>query len=425
MSIWRLVSREIRYRSLDSLLGVAAVMMAVACLVAVTTLLRGHEQRITAITEESREGTLSLMRQVEDDYRKITTKLGYNVLVLHKDQDLAEFHAQGFASKYMPENFVYELAKSESMTVRHLLPTLHESRTWPEQDDLDVVVIGVRNEIPQTHLNPKKPLLEPVPKGAMRIGHVLQQKTGISVGDTVTFRGKSFTVDQTHGPRGNADDITLWIHLEEAQALFDREGQMNALMALSCHCDEASLAWIEDEFKRLLPETQILQLATEFNVREQARDRAEVLNVETAEDLVAQHAALRAQRESFAAWAVPTLTLGAVIWVALLALGNVRARTAEIGLWRALGLRTSQILGIFLSKALVLGLVGAVVGSGLGLVLGLAWSSWEGVAVSGALLHFPTLVGVLVAAPVLSMAASWLPALSAAQQDPADVLRRD
>lgn len=429
MTIWRIVLQELRYRKLDTVLAVVAVLIAVTCLVAVVTLLQGHRLQLTEIAEANKEDTLTLMREVEDDYRKITTKLGYNVLVLHKDQDLSEFFAQGYATRHMPEDFVYRLAKSKAVTVRHLLPTLHRALSWPERDNAPVVLIGVRSEIPLAHLNPKAPLLQPVEKGAMRVGHVLSESLNISVGDEVVFKGKSFEIDQVHQPRGNTDDITIWIHLEEAQELLGREGEMNALMALSCHCEGASIDWLKEEFARLLPETQIIQLASQTDVRAQARDRASALTGETQEDLIAYHAQLEEERASLAAWLIPVVVLGAAIWVGLLALGNVRNRTAEIGIWRALGVRTRLIASVFLLKAIVLGLAGALLGYAAGFALGLCWGQSEGVVLDAtrvsALFDPYLMTAVLVAAPLLTLVATWLPATAATLQDPAVVLRRD
>ena len=132
---------------------------------------------------------------------------------------------------------------------------------------------------------------------------------------------------------------------------------------------------------------------------------------------------------AFAAWLIPLVIVAAGVWVGLLALGNVRARSTEIGILRALGVRSRQVLSVFLGKAALLGVVGAVLGYACGFISGAAWSQWEGVPVSvenlGSLFDPVLLVGVLVLAPLLSCLASWIPALLAARQDPAVVLREE
>ena len=121
------------------------------------------------------------------------------------------------------------------------------------------------------------------------------------------------------------------------------------------------------------------------------------------------------------------------MWVGLLALGNVRARRTEIGILRAVGVRSGQVFLLFLGRAVLVGAVGAVVGYLVGFGLAVAWDARE--TTEGALASGPVgaaglfgpwlLVGVLLAAPLLSAAASLAPALLAAQEDPADILREE
>lgn len=427
-STWRLALREIRFRRGDFLLGALAVSAAVTTLVAATTLLKGHGEWTAQLADTHREETLSLMRSVEDDYRKITKDMGYNVLVLSKDQDVATYLSDGYASKLMPEDYVAKLATSEVMTVRHLVPTLHQRLNWTEQGDLPVILLGARSEYPLTHRTAKAPLVEAVEKGTMRIGHVLHEKLGINAGDSVTFLGKPFAVAQVNELRGNEDDITIWVHLEEAQTLLDRPDEINAIMALSCHCDDDSLEKIQNEICAILPDTQVLQLAVQSTARAKARNRASALTTETTEGQQTHQAALQHEREALAAWLVPLVMLGAILWVGFLMLGNVRTRRNEIGILRALGYRTPAILGLFMARALCMGLVGAFLGILAGFLVGGLWGQWDGIpAETLGLLPFDRslVIPVVIAAPVLACLASWLPAIIATRQDPADVLRHD
>jgi putative ABC transport system permease protein len=83
------------------------------------------------------------------------------------------------------------------------------------------------------------------------------------------------------------------------------------------------------------------------------------------------------------------------------------------------------IRAVFLGKAAVTGLVGAV--------LGLAAGLWAGAAMDGTVLRAPdlgllnttTILAALLGAPLLTLMASWLPASLAARQDPAVVLREE
>lgn len=429
MRLSRLVAREIAYRKLDFSLGVVAVVAAVTCLVATLTLLRAHAERMAEINAAKEEETSAAMHKLQDDYRVITKGLGYNVLIIHKDQDLGEFFSQGYASKRMPEQFVGKLAASEIMTIQHILPALYEKIPWPEQGDRIVIVIGVRGEVPHMRDNRKEPMLNPLGAGTIRVGYALHQAIGLQTGQTVRLLGRDFTVAETCPQQGNADDIAVWIPLNEAQELLGRPGEINAILALSCVCAEGNGQAVRREMARLLPETQVIELAPQATVRYQGRTRAATLSRETTEAEAAHHARLHQEREALAAWLVPVVVLGAVVWIGVLAFNNVRERKIEIGIWRALGFRSGQILGVFLIKAVLLGMVGALAGYATGFAAGAGWSAWDGIALSPArltrLFDPALLVTVLVAAPILAALASWIPAMAAAQQDPAAVLREE
>src|SRR5262245_12194865 len=145
MSLWRLITREILFRKLNFALALLSVLAAVGCLVAELTLLRRHdlqtahlvaqkEAETAARMKTMEEETAARMKALQDDYRKIMLNLGFNVLVLPKDQNLSDLFAEDFASKYMPEEYADRLGKSGVATINHLLPSLMQRVKWPEQE---------------------------------------------------------------------------------------------------------------------------------------------------------------------------------------------------------------------------------------------------------------------------------------------------
>jgi len=184
------------------------------------------------------------------------------------------------------------------------------------------------------------------------------------------------------------------------------------------------LSHIRGEIARVLPETQIIEFASQAIARAEARARAATEAENSLQRETEGRTKLRAEREALASVLVPVVMLGSAIWIGFLALANVRERRSEIGILRALGLRSRQILSIFLGKAVVVGLIGAVLGYFAGSLIGAAWRETPGaLPIKVALIDPRLLLSLLVAAPLLAALASWLPAMLAAQQDPADVLR--
>lgn len=415
MKLSRLILREIAYRKLNFGLGVFAVAVAVGCLVAELTVLRRHDLQTEEIVAAKEAETRARMAGLENDYRKLTLKMGFNVLILPKDQNLSDLYAEDYAAKYMPEEYATRLAKSRVATINHILPSLQQKVKWPERERT-ILLMGVRGEVYMQSAK-QKALLEAVAPGTMRVGHELARNLQLKAGDRATLMGREYTVAQINPERGNKDDITVWIDLAEAQDLLGRPGRINAILALDCTCDTIDrLSRIRAEIAKILPDTQIIEFSSQAIARAEARDRAASEAAAAVEQEKVSRAKLRAEREASAAILVPVALLGAAVWIGFLAFGNVRERAVEIGILRALGLRSWQVLVLFLSRALVTGLVGAAVGYAGGVLATMpAMPSFQ----------LRWLAAAVVGAPVLAALAGWLPAMVAARQDPAEVLSRE
>lgn len=425
MKLQRLIFREILHRKLNFALSVVSASVAVAGLVAALAILQKHDARTERIIAAKEAQTQQEMTKLQDDYRKLMLKMGFNVLILPKDQNLSDLYADDFASKYMPEEYATRLATSRVVTINHVLPSLQQKVKWPEHERT-VLLMGVRGEVYRQSAK-QKPLLEPVAAGTMVLGHELAVNLALKPGDKTRLMGREFTVAKINPERGNKDDITVWINLPEAQELLGKPGLINGILALDCTCDTLDrLARIRPEIARILPDTQIIEYASQALTRAEARQRAATEAQASLRREKENRARLRGEREALAAILVPVVVVGSGVWLGLLALANVRDRRGEIGILRALGLRSRQILCIFLGKAVVVGVAGAALGYVVGRAIGAAWrESPGGPPLTIAFLDARLLVLVLIAAPLLAALASWLPAMIATQQDPAEVLRAE
>ena len=425
MHFWHLVSREILYHKVNFAQGVVSAAVAVACLVGELTIIRREDAGTERILAAKEADMRVRMAALEDDYRKITKGLGFNVLILPREQNLSDLFAEDYASHSMPEEYVDRLAHSRVATIQHLLPSLQRKLKWPEVERT-IILAGVRGEVPILNADSKKPILEPVRAGTMVLGWELHRPLKLKVGDKVKLLGREFTVGKLHPERGTKDDITAWISLKEAQELLNEPGRINGILALECVCAAESLNKVRAEIGQVLPETQVIEFQSQMLARAEARQRAAAEAKAGIEHEKQGRARLRQTRAEFAAVAVPLVALASAVWIAFLSLANVRERRAEIGVWRALGLRSRQILVIFLTRASLMGAAGAVLGSGVGLIVGAGWGEGTSAALGRSPLLDPRLLLlVLVGAPLLAVLAGWLPALAAAQQDPAAVLNSE
>ena len=156
-------------------------------------------------------------------------------------------------------------------------------------------------------------------------------------------------------------------------------------------------------------------------VRAEARDRAAKEAKEAISAEIKHREDLRMENESFTAILLPLVLLTSAIWIVFLFIGNVRERKSEIGILRAIGVRESSIMQLFFQKAFIIGAIGAFTGYFLGIGAGIIW----GGIFSTTFFKLNIFVAVLILAPLLSLAAAYIPATIAARQDPAEVLKEE
>jgi putative ABC transport system permease protein len=130
---------------------------------------------------------------------------------------------------------------------------------------------------------------------------------------------------------------------------------------------------------------------------------------------------LKERRLAFAAVFVPLVVVVSVVWLAFLIWSNVRQRKTEIGILSAMGLPARSILFLFIGKAVIVGLAGSLVGFGAGVALVAVQGGAVATVVRSS--DIPLAAGYLLVAVLMSMVASWVPALMAARMDPAVSLR--
>ncbi len=399
MSILYLIFQEIRHRKLNSLLSLLSVSVAIACLTGAFTLLRAKQIQTTVAG-----------KALEDSTRKITKGLGFNIFILPKGQDINELYTEGTLTQTMLEENVTKLANTDIITINHLLPIIIKKIEWKDRNQT-IFVIGTRGEVTQREKALKKPLQEQIPKGKMMIGSLVASKQKLKVGDKVTLKEVSFEIMKINSERGNKEDSTVFIHLAEAQKMFGLQNLIHAIQALECNCATVDrIGEIQSDLEARLPGTQVIETTSTALARAKARTQAK----KSAENS-------KAQFEHFASILIPLILVASATWIGFLAFNNAAQRADEIGILRAIGVRSTQIMILFLGKAILFGFLGAIAGYNIGYSIAMIFNPLP--KESPSLFSWQTLLIALVTAPLLSMLGSWLPALLASQQDPAVVLQ--
>ncbi|MEI8242078.1 MAG: ABC transporter permease [bacterium] len=410
MSLLRLIGLELLHRRWSSLALVAVMALAAGSVSSQLLLLQEHARRTEELLAQKDRELKAMMVRLEDDFRKITLKLGFNLLILPEGMHPADLYDPQATPRFMPEEYASRLANSKLATINHVLPTLTRPIEWPEIGRR-IVLAGVPGEV-YIQSAGQKPLQARIAAGEMMVGHELWRGGKLKVGDNVQLLGRSFRIATLLPEKGNWDDLTAWIDLPAAQEMLGKKGEINVIMALECSCTPDRLAKIRAEIGSLMPGTQILELTSSAIARAEARSRAAEQAEASIRHEQAYQARLLQQRESFAAMVIPAAIGVAGAMTLTLMMLNVRQRRYEIGLLRAIGFRRRQILALFLGKALAV----AALGAALGLAGGLCAA--PGAAV-GRIVWLWTPLGMLG----VSLLAAWLPALMASQEEPAPLLQ--
>jgi putative ABC transport system permease protein len=109
---------------------------------------------------------------------------------------------------------------------------------------------------------------------------------------------------------------------------------------------------------------------------------------------------------------------------------SVLERTGQIGLMKALGMRSRDIAKLFRYEAAWIGFLGGLLGVGLGMLLGYLMNPWITKTLSlgnSSLLIFVwwQLAVLVLALVVVAIVAGWLPSRKAAKLDPIEALRTE
>ena len=449
LTLLGLVIREIQFRKWSFLLATFAVAAAAAMIFGSEALLRVEQRMTERFLQQKQEETeksilaheelvASAGAKLQDTVRKQMLTLGFNILILPKEVDIAKLHLDGSMTATMPYSYAEKLSNSNIVTVNHLLPSVTKRVRWTEQE-LDVVVNGTSGEIPIMHRALKQPMLDAVAPGQMVLGATIQQSLKLELGQKVTLLGREFTISKIQPERGSIDDMSLWIDLGAAQELLGMQNLIHAILALECECSGDRISDIRREIAEILPGTQVIERYSQALTRAEARSESkraaeEALAMAKTEGLATlnrdreQQMALLQQQQTLNSIIEPTVLVLTCCILAVLAFHNFRQRKSEIGLMRALGLGSASILGAFLGKAVLVGSLGGLTGViiGTGMIVGRIMRLQPSVSVME-IWNAASLTGIAIWIPILmillTVVASWLAAFQAIRQDAAIVLQ--
>jgi len=383
MTTSRLILKEILQRKLNFLLSLMAIVIAAALFVSFFT-----------TGEASKNETIRLMRDI-----------GFNLRIIPEKTNMEKFWRAGFSELTMPESHVYELASHGGISYAHLTAILQKKVIW---QDREIFLTGIAPEISPPGKK-KTPMIFSIDQGNVYIGFEISQSLGFRKGDIIDIFGKPFTIAQSLSESGSVDDIRIYAHLHDVQSLLNMESQINEIKALQCLClvdneNMNSQEMLRDQLAKILPDAKVILIQNIATARESQRIMA----------------------ERYFGFIIPFVVIVCMSWIGILAMLNVRERRQEIGIMRALGYGSSKIGALFLGKAVLIGLIGAVLGFGIGTGLALKFGpAIFKVTASMITPQIKLLYWAVIVSPAVCALSFFIPSMIAVAQDPAITLREE
>ena len=238
------------------------------------------------------------------------------------------------------------------------------------------------------------------------IGVSVAEVLDLEIGDTVSllYSDSAITAIREHNivgivSTGGSEDGQIFVTLRAAQEMTQRIGKVSTVQ-VSALCNGCPIETIAGEIEAEIPYVQAK------SVQQVVHSEMEVLNKVEDLMLLVAFAALLAS----AFGVMSTMT------------ASVLERTNEIGLMKAIGAEDRKIALLFLSEAIIIGLLGGLFGfiAGYGVAQFIGFSVFDS-AVELKWLVLPLVIGLSVG---VSLAASLLPVRRALRIEPAKVLRR-
>jgi putative ABC transport system permease protein len=235
-------------------------------------------------------------------------------------------------------------------------------------------------------------------------------KSKVNIGDEIVIKSKKFKVVGSITEVGNQmDDNTIYISLEHYRNMTGIQGAGTAMVMLK---PDANIKIIEKQIKYELSKQEVISDFSVITAEKAKRLAGNVLDIIELGLIVI---------------AFISLIVGAV-GIMNTMYTSVLERTKQIGIMKAIGATNDAILSLFLIESGIIGLMGGLIGTGLGLLsayligssagkIGVAnLFSWEGI-------DFTALAAVLVVTFIVGVLAGVLPARTASKLEPAQALR--
>jgi putative ABC transport system permease protein len=348
---------------------------------------------------------LGLIEAMNRDIQEKLEEYGANILILPRTENLSLTY--GGLSLGGVSFEMQEIRQADLLRVKAIKNAANVAAIGPtvlgaiQVGDRKVLLAGVDFQATKI-LKPWWQVRGTVPRDfGVLLGSEAARILALGTGDHFKINGSELQVSGLLTPTGSQDDHLVFAPLNTAQSLLHKEGRVS-MVEVAALCNACPIEAMVSQISGALPDTKVMA------IQQVVQGRMETLD--------------HFRKFSYGVAAVLVLVGSLVVLVTMM--GSVRERTAEIGIFRAIGFRRSHVIRIVLLEAGIIssmaGVLGYLIGFGSTKFALPLFTAGNGIAV----IFDPRLAaGALAAAVTMGLLSSVYPALLAARIDPSDALR--
>lgn len=232
------------------------------------------------------------------------------------------------------------------------------------------------------------------------VGSEVAATFGLSQDQDLVLNGRLFKIVAVLKPTGSSDDNVIVANLKEAQRLLGKEGKIS-MVEISAFCYGCPITEITLQIAEIFPDAKVTAL------KQVVMSKMQSIEMFTSFSL-----------------GISGLVIfigGLLVFVTMM--GSVNERTREIGIFRSIGFRKGHVMQIILLEAMIIGVVGGIIGylGGNGAALAVLPFAVENGTYAGMNVQIG-LISLLLSVS-LSLIAGLYPAHRASNLDPSSALR--
>ncbi len=345
--------------------------------------------------------TESMSRDIEDRL----DQFGANIVMVPRSDNLAltyggitmggvNYQTVEFSEERIPEIRTIENSKNLGLVAAKVLGAAKIKKR-------DVLLMGVEFE---TELQLKNwwqfDGTPPAAPHDLLIGSQAAATFDVVVGDKLEIGGRDFVVTSILKPTGTSEDGIIIGDLHAFQKILGKEGTVS-MVEVQAFCRDCPITEMVLQISEKFPEAKVTGLRQAMMSKMQTVEMFKTFSYGIA---------------------ILVIFIGSLL-VFVTMMGSVNERTREIGIFRAIGFRRGHVMQIILLEAMVVGLIGGLLGYIGG--NGIAWAALPLVVKNGSFAGLNYNLGgvALLLSVALSLIASLYPAQKASKLDPSEALR--